>query len=104
MEEVWEGQHEVVVDAPAKATVGVSSQKGRQEVCKGPGTSLLIGYTELVQSLHQGGHHLHTHSIAFVAQQVQECPTEQISCWECEHTHVQLMAGSMTSGGFFENS
>lgn len=50
---VGKGQHEVVVDSPAEAPASISSQQGRQEVCKGPGAGLLIGYTELVQGLHQ---------------------------------------------------
>lgn len=74
---MWEGQHEVVVDTPTEATPSISSKQRRQEVCKGPGASLLIGYTELVQGLHQGRHHFNTHGIAFIAQQVQESPAEQ---------------------------
>lgn len=77
VDKVWEGQHEVVVDSPAKAPASISSQQGRQEVCKGPGASLLIGHTELVQGLHQRCHHLNTHCIAVIAQQVQKCPAEQ---------------------------
>ena len=52
VDEMWEGQHEVVVDAPAVATACVSRKQGRQEVGKSPGPSLLIGYAELVQGLH----------------------------------------------------
>ena len=52
VDEVRQGQHEVVVDAPAVPAAGICSKQGRQEVCKGPGASLLVGYAELVQGLH----------------------------------------------------
>ncbi len=77
VDEVWQGQHEVVVDAPAVPAAGIRSKQGRQEVCKGPGAGLLVGYAELVQSLHQGCHHLYPHCIALIAQQVQKRPASR---------------------------
>lgn len=91
---VWEGQHEVVVDSPAEATASISSQQGRQEFCKGPGACLLIGHTELVQGLHQRCHHLNTHCIAVVAQQVQKRPAEQKKACERGRAHMAADHGS----------
>lgn len=68
-----------MVDSPAVATAGICRQQGGQEVCKRPCASLLIGYAKLVQGLHQGRHHFHTHSVALITQQVQEGP----ACTDC---------------------
>lgn len=86
MNKVRQGQHEVMVDAPAVPTAGISSKQGRQEVCKGPGAGLLVGYAELVQGLHQRCHHLYPHGIALIAQQVQKRPASRKSrCQDCFH-------------------